>query len=121
MDRPLCSESEIILDLEAMRLDNMEREEKIRMARGKVEQVNADREANNTMAQASAAMQQAVTGLSQSVAVIGDAVGQMSEAVGQFAQATTQNADKAIAVLSRPKRVVREKGRISRIEIEGGD
>jgi hypothetical protein len=59
--------------------------------------------------------------LSQSVAVIGSAVGQMSEAVGQFAQVTSQNADKAIAALSRPKRVVREKGRISRIETEGND
>jgi len=109
------------LELEALRLDNMERQEKITAARGKVEQINADREANNTMAQAASAMQQAVTGLSQSVAVIGDAVGQMSQAVGQFAAVTSENSDKAIKALSRPKRVVREKGRISRIETEGAD
>lgn len=109
------------LELEAMRLDNMEREEKIRVARGKVEQVNAERATNDTMAQAASAMQQAVTGLSQSVSVIGDAVGQMSQAVGQFAAVTSENSDKAIKALSRPKRVVREKGRISRIETEGDD
>jgi len=55
------------------------------------------------------------------VSVIGDAVGQMSQAVGQFAAVTSENSDKAIKALSRPKRVVREKGRISRIETEGDD
>lgn len=120
-EAPAAPDERTQLELEAMRLDNMERQEKITAARGKVEQINADREANNTMAQAASAMQQAVIGLSESVSVIGSAVGQMSEAVGQFAQVTSQNADKAIAALSRPKRVVREKGRISRIETEGSE
>jgi hypothetical protein len=70
------------------------------------------------MVQASEAMQQAVIGLSESVSVIGNAVGQMSEAVGQFAAVSSANTDKAIAALSKPKRVVRDKGRISRIETE---
>jgi len=120
-EAPAVPDERTQLELEAMRLDNMERQEKITAARGKVEQINADREANNTMAQAASAMQQAVTGLSQSVSVIGNAVGQMSQAVGQFAQVTSENSDKAIKALSRPKRVVREKGRISRIETEGDD
>ena len=59
-----------------------------------------------------------ITGLSQSVAVIGNAVGQMSEAVGQFAQVSSANTDKAIAALAKPKKMVREKGRITRIETE---
>jgi hypothetical protein len=120
-EAPAAPDERTQLELEAMRLDNLERQEKITAARGKVEQINADREANNTMAQAASAMQQAVTGLSQSVSVIGDAVGQMSQAVGQFAAVTSENSDKAIKALSRPKRVVREKGRISRIETEGDD
>ena len=120
-EAPAAPDERTQLELEAMRLDNLERQEKITAARGKVEQINADREANNTMAQAASAMQQAVTGLSQSVSVIGDAVGQMSQAVGQFAAVTSENSDKALKALSRPKRVVREKGRISRIETEGDD
>jgi hypothetical protein len=106
------------LELEAMRLENRMRKNK---AEATETQIQSDRAASETAMQASQAMQQAVIGLSESVSVIGNAVGQMSEAVGQFAQVTSQNADKAIAALSRPKRVVREKGRISRIETEGDD
>ena len=109
------------LELEALRLENRMRKNKVDATDTQVEQLKAERMTNDTMMQASAAMQQAVTGLSESVAVIGDAVGQMSQAVGQFAQVSSENADKAIKALSRPKRVVREKGRISRIETEGSD
>jgi hypothetical protein len=109
------------LELEALRLENRMRKNKVDATDTQIEQLKAERMTNDTMVQASQAMQQAVIGLSESVSVIGNAVGQMSEAVGQFAQVTSQNADKAIAALSRPKRVVREKGRISRIETEGND
>jgi hypothetical protein len=40
----------------------------------------------------------------------------MSEAVGQFAEASSRNTDKAIEALNKPKRVVREKGRVVGIE-----
>lgn len=109
------------LELEALRLENRMRKNKADATDTQIEQLRAERATNDSMVQASAAMQQAVTGLSESVAVIGDAVGQMSQAVGQFAAVTSENADKAIKALSRPKRVVREKGRISRIETEGAD
>jgi hypothetical protein len=109
------------LELEALRLENRMRKNKVDATDTQIEQLRAERVTNDTMVQASEAMQQAVIGLSESVSVIGSAVGQMSEAVGQFAQVTSQNADKAIAALSRPKRVVREKGRISRIETEGSE
>lgn len=68
--------------------------------------------------QASQAMQEAATEFGQSVSVIGDAVGKISDAVGQFANVSSQNAEKAIAAISKPKRIIREKGRISRIETE---
>ncbi len=70
------------------------------------------------MVQASQTMMNAVAGLGQSVAVIGDAVEKMSEAVGQFADTSRANTEKAIAAISKPKRVIREKGRISRIETD---
>ena len=94
------------------------RRRKVESTDTQIEQLRAERQANDSMVQASQAMQEAVAGLGQSVAVIGDAVGKMSEAVGQFADTSRSNTDKAIAAISRPKRVVREKGRIARIETE---
>ena len=106
------------LEIEAMRLENEMRRRKVESTDTQIEQLRAERQANDSMVQASQAMQEAVAGLGQSVAVIGDAVGKMSEAVGQFAETSRANTDKAIAAISRPKRVVREKGRIARIETE---
>ena len=106
------------LEIEAMRLENEMRRRKVESTDTQIEQLRAERQANDSMVQASQAMQEAVAGLGQSVAVIGDAVGKMSEAVGQFADTSRANTDKAIAAISRPKRVVREKGRIARIETE---
>jgi hypothetical protein len=106
------------LELEALRLENRVRKNKADATDTQIEQLRAERVTNDTMVQASEAMQQAVIGLSESVSVIGNAVGQMSEAVGQFAAVSSANTDKAIAALSKPKRVVRDKGRISRIETE---
>jgi hypothetical protein len=106
------------LELEALRLENRMRKNKVDATDTQIEQLRAERMTNDTMVQASEAMQQAVIGLSESVSVIGSAVGQMSEAVGQFAQVSSANTDKAIAALAKPKRVVREKGRIARIETD---
>jgi hypothetical protein len=107
-----------LLEIEAMRLENQLRRNKVEATDGQIEQLRAERQANDSMVQASQAMQQAVAGLGQSVSVIGDAVGRMSDAVGQFAATSSRNTDKAIEAISRPKRVVRERGRISRIETE---
>jgi hypothetical protein len=107
-----------LLEIEAMRLENQLRRNRVEATDGQIEQLRAERQANDSMVQASQAMQQAVAGLGQSVAVIGDAVGRMSDAVGQFAEVSSRNTDKAIEAISRPKRVVRERGRISRIETE---
>jgi hypothetical protein len=107
-----------LLEIEAMRLENQLRRNKVEATDGQIEQLRAERQANDSMVQASQAMQQAVAGLGQSVSVIGDAVGRMSDAVGQFAEVSSRNTDKAIEAISRPKRVVRERGRISRIETE---
>jgi hypothetical protein len=106
------------LEIEAMMLENQLRRTKVEATDGQIEQLRAERQANDSMVQASEAMQQAVAGIGQTVAVIGEAVGKMSEAVGQFAESSSRNTDKAIEALSKPKRVVRERGRIARIETE---
>jgi hypothetical protein len=106
------------LEIEAMMLENQLRRNKVEATDGQIEQLRAERQANDSMVQASEAMQQAVAGIGQTVSVIGEAVGKMSEAVGQFAEASNRNTEKAIEALSKPKRVVRERGRIARIETE---
>jgi hypothetical protein len=106
------------LEIEAMMLENQLRRNKVEATDGQIEQLRAERQANDSMVHASEAMQQAVAGIGQTVAVIGEAVGKMSEAVGQFAESSSRNTDKAIEALSKPKRVVRERGRIARIETE---
>jgi hypothetical protein len=116
--QPAPRDEKAELELEALRLENRMRKNKADATDTQVEQLKAERMTNDSMMQASVAMQQAVTGLSESVAVIGDAVGQMSQAVGQFAAVSSENTDKAIAALSKPKRFVREKGRITKIETE---
>lgn len=115
---PAPPDEKMALELEAMRLENEMRRRRVEATDTEVEQLRAERQNNDSMMQASQAMQDAVAGLGQSVAVIGDAVGKMGEAVGQFAETSRLNTDKAIAAISRPKRVVREKGRIARIETE---
>ena len=107
-----------LLEIEAMRLENQLKRNRVEATDTQIEQLRAERQTNDSMVQASQAMQQAVAGLGQSVAVIGDAVGKMSSAVGQFAEVSSRNADKAIEAIARPKRIVREKGRIARIETE---
>ena len=97
-------------------LENQLRRNRVEATDGQIEQLRAERQANDSMVQASEVMQQAVAGIGQTVAVIGEAVGKMSEAVGQFAEASSRNTDKAIEALSKPKRVVREKGRVVGIE-----
>jgi hypothetical protein len=104
------------LEIEAMMLENQLRRNRVEATDGQIEQLRAERQANDSMVQASEAMQQAVAGIGQTVAVIGEAVGKMSEAVGQFAESSSRNTDKAIEALSKPKRVVREKGRVVGIE-----
>jgi hypothetical protein len=64
------------------------------------------------------AMQQAVVGIGQSVDVMGDAVTRMSDAIGQFTEVSSKNAKEAMKAISRPKRIVRENGRIAKIELE---
>jgi hypothetical protein len=115
---PTQMDEKTMLEIEAMRLENEMRRRKVDSTDSQIEQLRSERQANDSMVQASAAMQQAVDGLGQSIAFIGDAVGKMSQAVGQFADVSSQNTDKAIAAISRPKRIVREKGRVSRIETE---
>jgi hypothetical protein len=120
---------EMRLRLESMRLENQLKRNKVEATDSQIEQLRAERQTNDSMVQAAQVMQQAVSGLGESMQLavqgLGDSVvamsgvvNKMSSAVSDFADASTRNTDKAIEALSKPKRVVRERGRIARIETE---
>jgi hypothetical protein len=100
-----------MLEIEAMRLENQLKRNRVEATDTQIEQLRAERTTNDSMVMASEMMQQAVTGISQAVNKIGGAM-------EQLATSNTQNAEKAIQSINKPKRVVREKGRIIRIETE---
>jgi hypothetical protein len=116
-----------MLELEALRLENDIRRLKMAETASQVEKGMVGAAATDGMMQASQQMQEAVVGLGQSVneaviglgqtvAAIGEAVGEMSKAVGQFADTSKQNTEKALEAISKPRRVVRDKGRVVGIE-----
>jgi hypothetical protein len=120
---------EMRLRLESMRLENQLRRNKVEATDSQIEQLRAERQTNDSMVQAAQVMQQAVSGLGESMQLavqgLGDSVvamsgvvNKMSSAVSDFAESSSRNTDKAIAAISKPKRVVRERGRIARIETE---
>jgi uncharacterized protein YoxC len=116
-----------MLELEALRLENDIRRLKMAETASQVEKGMVGAAATDSMMQATQQMQEAVIGLGQSVneavmglgqtvEAIGEAVGEMSKAVGQFADTSKQNTEKALEAISKPRRVVRDKGRVVGIE-----
>jgi uncharacterized protein YoxC len=56
--------------------------------------------------------------MGEAVGKVGDAVQEVGSAVNNFTDTSLENTERALQAISKPKRVVREKGRISRIETE---
>jgi hypothetical protein len=106
------------LELEAMRQENRIKKAKADQTDDELNMLRAERQTNEAMVAGVQAMQQAIVGLGEAAAMIQNSAQQISETVGLFSKVTTANTDKAINALSRPKRIVREKGRITRIEVE---
>lgn len=116
-----------MLELESLQLENDLRRLKLAETATQVEKSMNGLAATESMMAASQQMQEAVTGLGQSVnetlaglgqtvAVIGDAVGKMADSMSQFADTNAKNAEKAVEAIKKPKRVIRENGRIVGIE-----
>jgi len=104
-------DGETMMEIEDMRLENQLKRNRVEATDTQIEQLRAERTTNDSMVMASEIMQQAVSGIAEAVDKIGGAMEQM-------ATSNTINAEKAIQSINKPKRVVREKGRITRIETE---
>jgi len=107
-----------MLEIEAMRLENQLKRNRVEATDTQIEQLRAERTTNDSMVMASEMMQQAVTGIAEAVDKIGGAMEQLATSNTLNAEKATQNAERAIQSINKPKRVVREKGRITRIETE---
>jgi len=107
-----------MLEIEAMRLENQLKRNRVEATDTQIEQLRAERTTNDSMVMASEMMQQAVSGIAEAVDKIGGAMEQLATSNTQNAEKATQNVEKAIQSINKPKRVVREKGRITRIETE---
>jgi hypothetical protein len=115
------------LEVEAMQLENQIKKLKmIELAasiEGKHQQgpaaessIPANQQLQATVAEIGASVSQAVDGLNQTASVIGSAAERMSEAIGQFAETSNNNMEKALDAIAKPKRVIRENGRVIGIE-----
>jgi hypothetical protein len=105
-----------MLEIEAMRLENQLKRNRVESTDTQIEQLRAERTTNDSMVMASEMMQQAVSGIAEAVDKIGGAMEQLATSNTLNTEKATQNVEKAIQSINKPKRVLREKGRIVGIE-----
>lgn len=106
------------LALEAMQIENDLKRRQLDEQDQRLAKLREELAASQNQVQAAEALQQLVTGLDQRVADINATVGAMDDAIRKFNESITANTAKALEAIARPKRVVRERGRITRIETE---
>jgi hypothetical protein len=114
---PMMSERER-LELEAMMIENAIRSRQLEEQEATLARVQEELAASQTQNTTSADMQQMVETLRERVGMIDETVARIGDAIAEMAGVMRENADRAIAQISRPKRIVRERGRIARIEVE---
>jgi hypothetical protein len=106
------------LELESMQIENDLKRRRLDEQEARLARVMEELAASETKNTAAEEMQAVVENLRERVAVIDSAVSKIGEAMGELSGVMRDNADRAIAAISKPKRIVRERGRIARIETE---
>ena len=101
-----------------MEIENSIKRRKLEEQDLKLNQVREELSASETKNMASDEMVKVVENLRERVSMIDQAVTRIGETMADMAGVMRENADRAIAAISRPKRIVREKGRVARIEVE---
>jgi small-conductance mechanosensitive channel len=113
---PPLTEKEL-LDLEAQRLENEAKRVKLEAELIKIEQMRAPPPPPPEPAPP-AVNEAKIKELQDGLSTLAQAVQGIMSTVEQMSTEQQRNAEKAMQVLERPKRIVREKGRITRIEVE---
>lgn len=105
---PTMQTAKELLELEAMQIENEIKRRTLEEQEAKVFHLQDQIVASQTY---TAGNQEMLSAMDRAVSGLADAVGKMNSVM-------RENADRAIAAISRPKRLIRERGRISRIETE---
>ena len=106
------------LQLEAIAIENAI---KLKQLEQQSEQKNKEQENQESLiilSQALQSMQSAVQALEKNMVSIASAVNESGNTMSSLIELNKENLDKALKALARPKRVVREKGQIVKIEME---
>jgi hypothetical protein len=124
------------LKAESMRIDNAIKRRQLEEQEAKLAAVMEELAANQSTKVASGEIVQVVDTLREKVSEIDQTVTRVEQtmetkiadinkavqgvgaAMADVSSTLRENADRAIAAISRPKRIVREKGRVARIEVE---
>jgi hypothetical protein len=119
----------IELEIEAMELENELKRVKIESALNEqAKQLSGTvEEANRTLLMATQALEKA-TGehsekennnhVEKQIASMSEAISKVGDAIKEFSSVSTQNTQSALSMIGKPKKLVRENGRIARIETE---
>jgi hypothetical protein len=104
------------IEMDTLAIENEIKRRQLMEQDALLERVMAERDANMSVSESSNGMRDVVSGLGDSVAAMGEVVGQMREAIGTLADSNKANVERALQSINRPKRLVRERGRIVGIE-----
>jgi hypothetical protein len=104
------------IEMDTLAIENEIKRRQLMEQDALLERVMAERDANMSVSESSNGMRDVVSGLGDCVAAMGEVVGQMREAIGTLADSNKANVERALQSINRPKRLVRERGRIVGIE-----
>jgi hypothetical protein len=111
----MMSEREL-LEIETMQIENAIKRRQLQSVEAEVQGNEGVRQIVEGLVLGNQGMRQVVEGLGESAAAIGDAVSQMRDAVDTLTESNKANVDRALESINRPKRLVRERGRVVGIE-----
>ena len=128
-------EAKLAAEVQALSIENQLRLKKIESIDAEIQQTKAQQSAGESVTQVSAAVQQAVSGFEKTASTIGESIGdalgvavekmtaimgeavqEVGSAVNNFTDTSRQNTERALQAIAKPKRIVREKGRVVGIE-----
>jgi hypothetical protein len=117
------------LEIEAMELENELKRVKIEAALNEqTKQMGSSvEEANRTLMMATQALEKAYNDheeksngdqMGKQMASMSEAISKVGDAIKEFSTVSSQNTQSALSMISKPKKLIRENGRIARIETD---
>lgn len=106
------------LQLEAMEIENEIKRRKLEREDEELNKIRSETRSKDTQTVAAEEFLSATAEFRQLAQDLTARVNEVDQAVQDLAKTMRSNADRAIEAISRPKRIIRERGRITRIEVQ---